>query len=128
MKSFRFMNHYHVYFDILHGDFMGGSRIIEHFFMKIRDDKKLVKSREGFTKCLNFKTGKTRGDKYQEYKKEDDFNYKRARYELLRNMKKTGKVPKKSTLEKYNITSVWISQTSTEPAPSERRKWRLRSP
>ena len=68
--------------------------------------KKLVKSREGLTKCLNFCTGKTRVEKYKEHKKEDVFNYKCARGELLRYMKKTGKIPKQSTLDKYGITSV----------------------
>lgn len=66
--------------------------------------KKLVKSREGLNKCLNTNTGKTRVEKYQEIKNNSECMYNRARNEVLRNMKKTGKIPKKSTLEKYNIS------------------------
>ena len=65
--------------------------------------KKLVTSREGLTRCLNTYTGKTRAEKYQESKKDPDFMYKRARKEVLRQMEKTGKLPKPSTLEKYDI-------------------------
>ena len=65
--------------------------------------KKLVTSREGLTRCLNTYTGKTRAEKYQESKKDPDFMYKRARKEVLRNMEKTGKLPKPETLEKYEI-------------------------
>jgi group I intron endonuclease len=65
--------------------------------------KKLVTSREGLTRCLNTYTGKTRAEKYQESKKDPDFMYKRARKEVLRNMEKTGKLPKPETLEKYDI-------------------------
>ena len=65
--------------------------------------KKLVSSREGLTRCLNTYTGKTRAEKYQESKKDPDFMYKRARKEVLRNMEKTGKLPKPETLAKYGI-------------------------
>jgi hypothetical protein len=66
--------------------------------------KKLVKSREGFTKCLNTRTGKTREEKYQECKKTPDFLKNKARAEVIRQVEKAGKAPKPSTLEKYNIT------------------------
>jgi hypothetical protein len=65
--------------------------------------KKLVTSREGLTRCLNTYTGKTRAEKYQGSKKDPDFMYKRARKEVLRNMEKTGKLPKPETLAKYEI-------------------------
>ena len=65
--------------------------------------KKLVSSREGLTRCLNTYTGKTRAEKYQESKKDPDFMYKRARKEVLRQMEKTGKLPKPETLAKYEI-------------------------
>jgi hypothetical protein len=67
--------------------------------------KKLVKSREGLTRCLNTYKCKIRGEKYQESKKN------KARAEVLRNMKKTGKIPKPSTLKKYDITFASVSQT-----------------
>lgn len=66
--------------------------------------KKLVKSREGLTRCLNTHTGKTREEKYQENKKNPEFLKHKARVEIISHMKKTGKVPRPSTLEKYNIT------------------------
>lgn len=65
--------------------------------------KKLVSSREGLTRCLNTNTGKTRAEKYQKSKKDPDFMYKRARKEVLRQMEKTGKLPKPETLAKYDI-------------------------
>ena len=64
---------------------------------------KLVKSREGLTKCLNTHTGKTYREKYKEKTKDVGYLYNRARNEIIRNMKKTGKVPKPSTLKKYDI-------------------------
>src|SRR6056300_520496 len=70
--------------------------------------KKLVKSREGLTRCLNISTGKTRAEKYQENKKDTEFLKEQAKKKVLDRMKKTGKPPKQSTLEKYgiDITSV----------------------
>ncbi len=61
--------------------------------------KKLVTSREGLTRCLN----DTKYITYEEKKKDPDFMYKRARKEVLRQMKKTGKLPKPETLMKYEI-------------------------
>ena len=56
--------------------------------------KKLVTTREGLTRCLNTK----KNISYEEFLKLV------AKNKVLRNMKKTGKIPKKSTLEKYNIS------------------------
>lgn len=61
--------------------------------------KKLIKSREGLTRCLNVNTGKT----YHERNKDDGFLYNRARNEILRKIK-TGKVPRPSTLKRYDVT------------------------
>jgi hypothetical protein len=72
--------------------------------------KKLVSSREGLTRCLNTYTGKTRAEKYQESKKDPDFMYKRARKEVLRQMEKTGKLPKPETLTKYEIKDEEIKE------------------
>jgi len=61
--------------------------------------KKLVKSREGLTKCLNT----TKYTTYEEKKKDPTFMYKRSRKEVLHQMEKTKKLPKQSTLDKYQI-------------------------
>jgi len=50
-------------------------------------------------KCLNTHTCKT----YEDKKKDPEFMYKRSRKEVLRNMEKTKKIPKPSTIEKYQI-------------------------
>jgi hypothetical protein len=81
--------------------------------------KKLVKSREGLTKCLNINTGKTRPEKYQESKKDPEFMYQRARKEVLRQMKKTKKLPKPSTLEKYQIKEDEIKEVMEEEVPCQ---------
>jgi hypothetical protein len=77
--------------------------VLEHNQPVDKIFKKLVSSREGLTRCLNTYTGKTRAEKYQESKKDPDFMYKRVRKEVLRNMEKTGKLPKPETLAKYEI-------------------------
>jgi hypothetical protein len=77
--------------------------VLEHNQPVDKIFKKLVTSREGLTRCLNTYTGKTRAEKYQESKKDPDFMYKRARKEVLRQMEKTGKLPKPETLAKYDI-------------------------
>jgi hypothetical protein len=46
---------------------------------------------------------KTDKEKYEDKKQDPKFIYKRARKEVLRQMKKTGKMPKDATLEKYQI-------------------------
>ena len=61
--------------------------------------KKLVTSREGLTRCLN----DTKYITYEEKKKDPTFMYQRSRKEVLRQMEKTKKLPKQSTLEKYEI-------------------------
>lgn len=53
--------------------------------------------------CLNTRQAKTRSERYEESKKDPSFMYTRARKEVLRQMKKTQKMPKPSTIEKYNI-------------------------
>lgn len=74
----------------------------------------LLQNREGLTRCLNNNTGKTRSEKYQECK-DSDFMYERARKEVLRQMKKTGKRPKQSTIDKYQIKDDEIKYSMEEP-------------
>jgi hypothetical protein len=50
-------------------------------------------------RCLNTQKCKT----YEDKKKDPKFMYKRARKEVLRQMKNTGKMPKDATIEKYQI-------------------------
>src|SRR5210317_631984 len=54
-------------------------------------------------RCLNTLRYKTDKEKYENKKKDPEFMYKRARKEILRQIKKTGKMPKDTTLEKYQI-------------------------
>ena len=61
--------------------------------------KKLVSSREGFTRCLNTNKYKT----YEDKKKDPDFLKTIGRKKVLRQMEKTGKLPKPETLAKYEI-------------------------
>ena len=60
---------------------------------------------KGF-RCLN----KLRCKTYENKKKDPEFMYKRARKEVLRQMKKTGKMPKQSTIEKYQIKDEEIKE------------------
>ena len=53
---------------------------------------------KGF-RCLN----KLRCKTYEDKKQDPNFMYNRARKEVLRQMKKTGKMPKDATVEKYQI-------------------------
>ena len=53
---------------------------------------------KGF-RCLN----KLRCKTYEDKKQDPNFMYNRARKEVLRQIKKTGKMPKQSTVEKYQI-------------------------
>ena len=55
-------------------------------------------------RCLNTQTGKSYSERYEKCKKDPNFMYQRARKEVLRQMEKTKKLPKQSTLEKYKIT------------------------
>ena len=75
--------------------------------------KKLVKSREGLTRCLNTHKCKTREEKYQESKKNPDFLKARAKNKVINQMKKTGKIPKPSTLKKYDIDIISASVSQT---------------
>lgn len=50
-------------------------------------------------RCLNTQKCKT----YEDKKQDPTFMYNKARKEVLRQMKKTGKMPKQSTVEKYHI-------------------------
>jgi group I intron endonuclease len=61
--------------------------------------KKLVSSRDGLTRCLNTNKYKT----YEDKKKDPDFLKAIGRKKVLRQMKKTGKLPKPETLTKYDI-------------------------
>jgi group I intron endonuclease len=66
--------------------------------------KRLIKDWEAKgLRCLNTRQSKTRTERYEDSKKDVDFMYKRARKEVIRQMKKTQKTPKPSTIEKYDI-------------------------
>lgn len=60
--------------------------------------------------CLNTRQAKTRSERYEESKKDSSFMYTRARKEVLRQMKKTGKMPKQSTIDKYQIKEEEIKE------------------
>lgn len=61
--------------------------------------KKLVKYREGFTRCLNNAKFQT----YQEKKSDPEFLKRISREKVIKNIQKTGRLPKSSTCEKYQI-------------------------
>ena len=73
--------------------------------------KQLVKHREGFTRCLNNIAYKTRAERYQERKSDPEFLKRISRD----NIQKTGKLPKPSTCEKYQIKDDEIKYTMEEP-------------
>jgi len=64
---------------------------------------------KGF-RCLN----KLRCKTYEDKKKDPEFLYNRARKEVLRQMKKTGKMPKDTTIEKYHIKEDEIKECMEE--------------
>jgi len=64
---------------------------------------------KGF-RCLN----KLRCKTYEDKKQDPNFMYNRARKEVLRQMKKTGKIPKQSTIEKYHIKEDEIKEVMEE--------------
>jgi len=68
--------------------------------------KKLVTSREGLTRCLNTNKYKT----YEDKKKDPDFLKVIGRKKVLRQMEKTGKLPKPETLAKYDIKDEEIKE------------------
>ena len=57
-------------------------------------------------RCLNKLKCKT----YEDKKQDPTFLYNKARKEVLRQMKKTGKMPKQSTIEKYHIKDEEIKE------------------
>ena len=57
-------------------------------------------------RCLNTQKCKT----YEDKKRDPNFMYNKARKEVLRQMKKTGKMPKQSTIEKYDIRDEEIKE------------------
>jgi hypothetical protein len=61
-------------------------------------------------KCLNTVKCKTRKEKYEESKKDPDFLKAIGRKKVLRQMKKTQKMPKPSTIKKYNIREEEIKE------------------
>ena len=76
--------------------------------------KQLVKNREGLTICLNNIAYKTRAERYQEKKNDPEFLKRISRDKVLKNVKKTGKLPKPSTIEKYHIKDHEIKYTMEE--------------
>jgi predicted DNA-binding protein len=54
-------------------------------------------------RCLNTLRCKTDKEKYEHKKQDPNFMYNKARKEIIRKIKKTGKMPKDATLEKYQI-------------------------
>jgi hypothetical protein len=61
-------------------------------------------------RCLNTIQCKTRVERYEKSKKDPDFLHNQARNKIISRMKKTEKIPKQSTLDKYNITFSELSQ------------------
>jgi hypothetical protein len=66
-------------------------------------------------RCLNTLRCKT----YEDKKRDPDFMYNKARKEVLRQIKKTGKMPKQSTIEKYQIKDEEIKECMEEEAPCQ---------
>ncbi len=65
-------------------------------------------------RCLNTHTGKTRAEQYLENKKDPEFLKDIGRKKVLRQMEKTGKLPKPSTLEKYKFKDEEIKEVMEE--------------
>ncbi|ABY27928.1 hypothetical protein OtV5_131c [Ostreococcus tauri virus OtV5] len=61
-------------------------------------------------RCLNTQKCKT----YEDKKKDPNFMYNKARKEVLRKIKKTGKMPKQSTIDKYELKNVDIKEIMEE--------------
>lgn len=77
--------------------------------------KRLVSERESKgMRCLNTTPGKTYSERYEKCKKDPNFMYTRARKEVLRQMEKTGKLPKPETLAKYEIKDDEIKERMEE--------------
>ena len=65
-------------------------------------------------RCLNTLRCKTDKEKYEHKKKDPNFMYNKARKEVLRKIKKTGKMPKQSTIDKYELKNVDIKEIMEE--------------
>ena len=65
-------------------------------------------------RCLNAHTCKTRAEKYQDKKKDPEFLKAISRKKVLRQMEKTGKLPKPETLDKHDIREVEIKECMEE--------------
>jgi len=61
-------------------------------------------------RCLNTLRYKTDKEKYENKKKDPTFLYNKARKEILRKIKKTGKMPKQSTIDKYQVKDFEIKE------------------
>ena len=70
-------------------------------------------------RCLNALRCKTDKEKYEDKKKDPDFMYNKARKEVLRQIKKTGKMPKDTTVEKYQIKEEELKECMEEEAPCQ---------
>lgn len=66
------------------------------------DETKTLRSSYKLDTCLNCGR-KTRKETYERNKQDPHYLFNHARQKVIREMKKTGKLPKRSTLEKYNI-------------------------
>jgi len=65
-------------------------------------------------RCLNTLRCKTGKEKYEDKKQDPNFMYNKARKEVLRKIKKTGKMPKDATVEKYQIKEDEIKECMEE--------------
>ena len=65
-------------------------------------------------RCLNTLRCKTDKEKYEHKKKDPNFMYNKARKEVLRKIKKSGKMPKQSTIDKYELKNVDIKEVMEE--------------
>jgi hypothetical protein len=66
-------------------------------------------------RCLNALRCKT----YEDKKRDPNFMYNKARKEVLRQIKKTGKMPKDATVEKYQIKEEEVKECMEEEAPCQ---------
>jgi hypothetical protein len=65
-------------------------------------------------RCLNALRCKTDKEKYEDKKQDPNFMYNKARKEVLRQIKKTGKRPKQSTIDKYELKNFDIKEVMEE--------------
>ena len=71
-------------------------------------------------RCLNEIKCKTRSERYEDSKKDPNFLYRCGKAKVIRQMKKTGKKPKPSTIEKYGIKAEELELISSlSPSPSQ---------